>query len=52
MGWGRIFHQKLTIHPQIAYSISFFGRDNELQICHANFLVMDNKHGKSFFIKH
>ena len=26
----------------------FFGRDNELKIYHGNFLLMDNKHRKSF----
>ena len=29
----------------------FFCRDNELQICHGNFLLMDNKHKKLFVIK-
>jgi len=29
----------------------FFGRGNELQICHGNILLMDNKHGKLFVIK-
>ena len=29
----------------------FFGRDNELQIYHGNFLLLDNKHRKLFVIK-
>ena len=29
----------------------FFGRDNELQIHHGNFLLTDYKHRKSFVIK-
>jgi len=37
--------------PIIVYSKSFFGWDNELQIYHRNFLLMDNKHRKSFVIK-
>jgi len=28
----------------------FFGRDNQLQIYHGNFLLMDNKHRKLFVI--
>ena len=36
--------------PMCALNI-FFGRVNELQIYHGNFLLMDNKHRKSFVIK-
>jgi len=39
---------KLTTPPngcQIAGSKSFFGWDNELQIYHGSFLLMDNKQG-------
>jgi len=28
-----------------------FSTGNELQICHGNFLLMDNKHGKLFVIQ-
>ena len=45
---------KLTIPPngcQIVCSIFFFDRDNELQIYHGNFLVLDKKHSKLFVIK-
>ena len=41
--------------PQMAGKLCalnlFFGRDNELQIYHGNFLLMDNKHRKLFVIK-
>jgi len=47
--------KKLTIPPngcRIVCSESFlFGRDNESQIYHGNFLLMDNKHWKLFVIK-
>jgi len=45
----------LTIPLQTAAKLCalnlFFGRDNELQIYHGNFLLMDNKHRKLFVIK-
>jgi len=41
--------------PQMAVKLCalnlFFGRDNELQIYHGNFLLMDTKHRKLFVIK-
>jgi len=45
---------KLTI-PQAACKLCalnlFFGRDNELQTCHINFILVDNKHRKLLAIK-
>jgi len=47
---------KLTIPPTAAKLCAlglrvFFGRDNELQIYHENFLLMDIKYRKLFVIK-
>ena len=54
-GRGKFSRQKTYNPPQTAaklYALSlFFGRDNELQIRHGNFLLTDNKHRKLFVIK-
>jgi len=48
-GW-KFLPRKLTIPPSTAAKLCalnlFFGRDNELQVYHGNFLLMDNKHMK------
>ena len=50
MGWVGISPPANLQFPlngcQIVCFKSFFGRDNKLQVYHANFLVMDNKHMK------
>jgi len=47
--------KNLQFPPQTAAKLCalnvFFGRDNELQIYHGNFLLMDNKHRQLFVIK-
>jgi len=45
--------QKLIIYTQTAANLcalNLLGRDNELQIYHGNFLLMDNKHRKLFLL--
>jgi len=50
--FGEIPPKKLTISPKwlpdCVLKIFFFGRDNELQIYHGNFLLMYDKHRKLF----
>jgi len=53
---GGIPHPQRTYNPpqtaaKLCYLNLFFGRDNELQIYHRNFILMDNKHRKLFVIK-
>ena len=56
LGWGISPPQKKNSQfppngCQIVCSKSFLGRDNELQVYHGDFLLMDNKHRKLFVIK-
>jgi len=54
-GGGGFPPQKKLQSPQTAAKLCvlnlFFGRDNELQICHGKFLLTDNKRRKLFVIK-
>ena len=54
--WGESPPKKKTYNPpptaaKLCALNLFFGRYNELQIYHGNFLLMDSKHRKLFVIK-